>query len=275
MKEKKTEEKLNLIQNAELNLAKKLSDICKINNLNLFMLGGAMLGAIRHKGFIPWDDDLDFGLMRDDYEKLYEILEKNEMGLKVISYKDKTTHDYPFKVIDPSVTLINKNHKVETKANAWIDVFPIDGMPNTRILRKLHEFSLLKNRALLKLSQLSTGVAIKNPNRSAFEKLVIFCGRVFRLDALLDENKRMKILDSDLKKCSVVKSNYLVNFMGAYKFKEMFPKEMYVDLADYLFEDTAFVGVKNYNKYLEQLYGNYLIPPAEQDKDKHKMEILN
>ncbi|MCG4546549.1 LicD family protein, partial [Clostridium perfringens] len=103
------EEKLNQVHSAELKLAKKFHRLCKEMDINYVMLGGAMLGAIRHKGFIPWDDDLDFGLLREDYEKLFDFLNTEKGSLRVASYKNGNTHDYPFKIIDPSIKLINKN----------------------------------------------------------------------------------------------------------------------------------------------------------------------
>ncbi|MGK4094516.1 LicD family protein [Pediococcus pentosaceus] len=267
------QKKLNLVQEADLKLAKKLKNICEQNGINYIMLGGAMLGAVRHKGFIPWDDDLDFGLLRSDYEKLYKYLAGDKSPLSVASYKNETTHDYPFKVVDPNVTLVNRNHKVEEEQSAWIDVFPIDGMPNNLLLRRVHQLRLLKDRAFLKLSQLSTGVALSNPNRSFIEKSIIKTGTMLKIDRILNEKKMMMTLDRHLKKYSPSKSAFLVNFMGAYKFQEMFEKNIYLTRKNYSFEDTSFSGVQNYDVYLKQLYGDYMKLPKVVDRDKHKMEL--
>ncbi|MBM6602587.1 LicD family protein [Pediococcus acidilactici] len=267
------EEKLNQVQSAELKLAKKFHRLCKEMDINYVMLGGAMLGAIRHKGFIPWDDDLDFGLLREDYEKLFDFLNTEKGSLRVASYKNGNTHDYPFKIIDPSIKLINKNHKVQEEEYAWIDIFPIDGMPNNFLMRQVHKANLLKDRALLKLSQLSTGVALSNPNRNLIEKIIIKLGTALKIDRLLSEDKMMDRLDINLKKFHTKNSDFLVNFMGAYKFKEMFKREIYLSEKKYCFEDTFFYGIEKYDLYLNQLYGNYKKLPEIQDRDKHKMEL--
>lgn len=262
----------NKIQESELCLAIKLKKICEDNQLKYFMLGGAMLGAVRHKGFIPWDDDMDFGLLREDYEKLYSLL-SDSSDLEVLSYKNGGTHDYPFKVIDPRVEITSGNYENAGKSYAWIDVFPIDGMPKNRFLVKLHMISLLKDRALLKLSQLSTGVAIKNPNRTNLEKVIIFIGKKLHLDSFFNEDKMFKKLDKHLKKYATDNSEELVNFMGAYKFKEMFPKSMYVKNKNYSFENTFFQGIEDYDSYLKQLYGDYMTPPATTDRNKHQTKL--
>lgn len=268
-----TNKKMNEVQYAELSLAKKFKLICEQNNLKYFMLGGAMLGAVRHKGFIPWDDDLDFGLLREHYEKLYQLLSDKQYGLKICSFRKKDSHDYPFKIIDSSVVLINKNHKVQQRENAWIDIFPIDGLPNNSFHRKLHMIRLLKDRALLKLSQLKTGVALSNPDRTKLEKAIINVGSFIQIDKLLNEGKMMRRLDQDLKRFNTDESNYLVNFMGAYKFNEMFPRNLYLRTKNYSFEDTNLTGIKNFDDYLTQLYGNYLLPPQKKDRDKHRVEL--
>lgn len=263
---------MNKLQKSEFEVAKKFKKICNENDIKYTMLGGAMLGAIRHQGFIPWDDDMDFGLIRSDYEKLYQIL-LNHSDLKVLSYKKENTHDYPFKIVDTSVQLKSKNYEKETEKYAWIDIFPLDGMPSNRILQQIHKLRLLKDRALLKLSQLSTGVAISNPNRTNFEKIVITSGKFIRIDRVLNEQKLMVNLDRHLRLYNTDTSKYLVNFMGAYKFKEMFPSYVYKDCKDFVFENVVFSGMKNYDQYLRGMYGNYMQLPKAKDRDKHKIEI--
>lgn len=264
---------MNKLQKSEFNIAKKFKQVCNDNNIKYTMLGGAMLGAIRHQGFIPWDDDMDFGVVRSDYEKLYKILLNRDLGLTVLSYKEKKSHDYPFKIVDTAVQLKSNNYKQETEKYAWIDIFPLDGMPSNRIIRRLHKIRLLKDRALLKLSQLSTGVAISNPNRTDFERLIITSGNFFRIDRVLNEQRLLVNLDRHLRLYETGNSKYLVNFMGAYKFKEMFPSYIYMDCEDFVFENTVFSGMKNYDQYLNGMYGNYMQLPKAENRDKHKVEI--
>ncbi|MCT1177797.1 LicD family protein [Pediococcus pentosaceus] len=267
------QKRLNKIQYAEFQLAKKLKKVCEIEGLNCFMLGGAMLGAIRHEGFIPWDDDMDFGLKREEYERLYNVLSTGKYDLKVMSYKENNSHYYPLKIVDPEFQIISENSKDKEKNYVWIDIFPIDGTPNNYLSRKFHEFNLLKDRALLKLSQLNTIVAVNNPSRTTLEKIIITLGGIINTEKLLDEKKRMDVLDKHLNKYKTSDSKYLVNFMGAYKFKEMFTAQIYSNYIKYKFEDTEFLGIKDYDFYLKQLYGDYMTPPRKEDRDKHKVSL--
>ncbi|MFT8726706.1 MAG: LicD family protein [Liquorilactobacillus nagelii] len=260
------------LQQIELNLAKKIISICEENQIKYIMLGGTMLGAIRHHGFIPWDDDIDFGMSRNDYDKFCQIvLELNDDNLKLLDFRFNNNHDYPAKVIDQSIELVNNNVASKETIYPWIDIFPLDGMPANKVLRKLHGTRLMMDRALLKLSQLSNGVALNNPYRTSLEKLIIKIGLLIRSDKFLKEQKMMQVLDRDLRKYSYSNCPFAVNFMGAYKLNEMFPRKIYDQLKSYSFEDTQFMGTVFYDEYLKQLYGNYMQPPKENDRDKHNV----
>lgn len=260
------------LQQIELNLAKQIVSICEQNKIKYIMLGGTMLGAIRHRGFIPWDDDIDFGMSRNDYDRFCKIvLDLNDDNLKLLDFRFNNNHDYPAKVIDQSIELVNNNVASKETIYPWIDIFPLDGMPANKFVRKIHGTKLMVDRALLKLSQLSNGVALNNPYRTSFEKAVIKFGLIVRSDKFLKESKMMHLLDRDLRKYRYQDCPYAVNFMGAYKLNEMFPRKVYDRLKKYVFEDTQFTGTFFYDEYLKQLYGDYMQPPKKNDRDKHNV----
>ena len=119
---------LKKIQEQELLLLKECIKLCEDNNIEYFALGGTLLGAVRHQGFIPWDDDIDLGIPRKYYDKLIEllsdneevVLEKNIINLNVLQYKKKE-----------NIQIGSESYSV------YIDLFPLDGVPNGKIARKI------------------------------------------------------------------------------------------------------------------------------------------
>lgn len=262
------------IHEAELLIAKYFIDICKKNHFNYFILGGTFLGAVRHKGFIPWDDDMDFGMPREDYEKLIQYLKDNpSKAFNLCSFADRTNRDYPIKIESQDLKLVDNLLVEERIRNVWIDIFPLDGVPTNFILMNVHKVKLLSLRALFKLSQLSSNVSVNNFSRTRIEKLIIAVGKLIKIEKVLNEEKLCNKLDEVLKKYSYEKSELVVNFMGAYKFKEMFPKKIYEETETYLFEDTYMTGPKDYDYVLTQMYGNYMTPPKDNEKNKHQTTI--
>lgn len=263
------------MQIAELKIAKKFVEICEKNNLRYFMLGGTLLGAVRHEGFIPWDDDMDFGMPRDDYEKFIKLLKNNDnFGLSINHYQFNDSHDYQLKIESKEVRIIDASTKTSKEKNVWIDILPLDGMPNNSLYRRIHSLKLLSLRALYKISHLSSNVAEKNPYRTRTEQLIIDVAKFLSLENMLNERKMLTLIDTNLKKYKYNDSFYVVNFMGAYKLKEMFPKKIYDDSFLYSFEDMKLVGPKNFDVVLSQLYGDYMTPPSDEDKNKHSTEVI-
>ena len=123
---------LSPLQNKLLEMFAWLSDFLDKNGLRYYAINGTFLGAVRHKGFIPWDDDIDIALPRCDYQKLIELL-SFQKGKYVIEYPDGRTIDYPYniaKVYDTSTTMI-ESLLMEVVRGVYIDVFPLDGLGDT------------------------------------------------------------------------------------------------------------------------------------------------
>jgi len=264
------------LQLVELKLLKNFIEICEKNDIRYYALGGTLLGAVRHKGFIPWDDDIDIGVPREDYDrllKLYENESKNEIDLH--SYKNDPNHYRFFSQIEDSSIKVNRTDKLEREtSSAWIDIFPLDGMPNGKILRKIWKYYILYLRAMYRYSCFNIGVNVNKKNRPLHESLLIKLGVLFNFQEKLDVKKRLGILEKALKKYPYKDSQYLVNAMGAYKFKEMFHKKYYGDGEKYLFEDIKIWGPIDYDYVCRQLYGDYMKLPPENERNHHESEVI-
>ena len=268
---------LRKLQLTELEILKDVIRICKEENLRYFLMGGTFLGAVRHKGFIPWDDDIDIGMPRKDYEKFFEIAqEKLKDSYLYKNFKkgnEKTI--YFSRVEDQNMQIEDQSAIKKRTRNAWIDIFPLDGMPDNPIIRKVRQCRLLFARLLLQYSQFSIIVNQDLPNRPFVEKVFIKVGNMFNFEKHLDTEKCLYKLDKLLKKNSFENSKYVVNFMGAYKFREMFKKEIYDNTDVYNFETEIVVAPKDYDFVLTQMYGDYMQIPPEHEQNKHHSKVID
>ena len=126
MKKASNEDGLRKLQLAELALLKQLKKICDENNINYHIDRGTLLGAIRHKGFIPWDDDIDVILRRDDYNKLLNLLSKQK-NIKFQSFEtDEKYFYYPPILYDDSMNVLNTSVAINKIVHPWVDIFVVD-----------------------------------------------------------------------------------------------------------------------------------------------------
>jgi lipopolysaccharide cholinephosphotransferase len=260
------------LQLIELEILKTILDIFAKNNLTYFILGGTLLGAIRHKGFIPWDDDIDIGLPRNDYERFLEIAQNNfPPYFRLKTFKDnKEYKNYETRVEDLRYEIKRDDAEKIITTYIWIDIFPLDGIPGTIVKKQWHMFRLLFGRLLLQYSKIDHGINIKK-KRGMFEKILILFGKKLTKVIKFDSKRRLYHIDKLLKKYTYEHSYYLVNFMGAYTFKEMFPKEYYKKGVKYEFEGFELNGPVEYDKVLKQLYGEYMKPLPPQDRISHSV----
>ena len=245
--------------------------ICERHQLTVFMMGGTFLGAVRHKGFIPWDDDVDLGMSREDYETFLRVAPQELPQGYILRHfaKDPDMPYYPAQVVDPSFEILDTSAQIAKTRSAWIDLFPLDGMPKGKMGCFFHKYRLLYLRMMLKFSQFSQVVAVNLAHRPLHERILIAVGKHLHLESRLDTNKRMHLIDRCLKKYPYETASQVVNFMGAYKFREMFPKKIYDSLSEYPFEDLQLLAPSDYDTVLRQMYGDYMTPPPQNEQNKH------
>ena len=261
---------LSMAQLSILNIFKEIKHFLEKSSVPYYLLGGSLLGAVRHKGFIPWDDDIDIGIVRDDYERFLEMVSKNlPEHLELRSYRDESDHHYYFsRIVDTRYVLSREGSLVSRKENLWVDIFPLDGMPNNWLLRRIHMLRLLWVRFCYHVACFDK-VNLKRPNRPLSERIIIAIVKNIHLGGHRDYKKWLVKLDKLLRKYKVQDSNWIVNFMGQYKFKEMFPKSYYGKGKLYTFEDMQLMGPEDYDKVLSQMYGDYMKEPEDCDKNVH------
>ena len=268
---------ITALHQVDINIVKEVVKICDEHNLKYYMLGGTMLGAIRHKGFIPWDDDIDLGMPRDDYEKFLEIapnvLPEN---MKVVNYRNTPEYQYYItRVLDTNTKVVEERIGNDNKyTNASIDIFPIDGTPNNKLARKIYFFRVLSHRALMSLCYKDS--IDRKRKRSGIEKAFLWIMEHLPIEKMTTPYKQKCKIDKLLRKQDVNKSKYIGNIMGAYRTREIVPKEFYGEGTMYPFEDIMLRGMDMYDEYLTYTYGNYMeLPPEEGRKTHFKIIEIN
>lgn len=264
---------MDLLHQVDMDIVKEVVRICNAHGFKYYMLGGTMLGAIRHKGFIPWDDDIDLGMPREDYEAFLELADKElAHHLKVVNYRNDPNYMYYItRVQDTQTRVVEERIGNDNKYTcASIDIFPIDGTPNNPLLRKLYFFRVLYHRALMSLCYKDS--IDRKRKRSKKEKLLLWIMERIPVEKLTTPYKQKCKIDKLLRKQKVAGSKYIGNIMGAYRTREIVPADFYGEGAMYPFEDMELRGMAKADEYLTYTYGDYMqLPPEEQRKTHFKI----
>lgn len=262
------EKTLKELHRIQLEMLIDFVDACKKLDLKYFLICGSALGAVRHKGFIPWDDDIDIGMPRNDYERFItegqKLLNSNTF---IQTHRSDSEYPHNFAKIRNSKTTyieftkknINMNHGV------YIDIFPLDGVSKSYIGRL---FFTIANKIYAKKVDEAFDLSIyaKNQNfKNIFFELIV---------KILFRRKSYKEIvvkrDKLLRKRDYYKSNYIANYCGAWGNKEICHRSFFGEGQEVKFENIEVVIPKEYDLYLKQVYGNYMkLPHIDKRKSHH------
>lgn len=264
------------VQRLTLLLLQVFINICEKNNLQYYFIGGALIGILRHKGFIPWDDDIDIGMPRKDYEKFLEILNKEPIkGYGICNrYTDKEWHFAMSQFIDEESEIEINLAEKKRKAHIWIDVFPLDGLPSNKMLRWLRVKHILCIRYLIQLAHIETQVD-SHRDRPWYEKMILKIFKIIPIGKLLNTNKLLDKLEKILKKSDFYTSEYAGNLLGRYREREVVLQRYFGSPKKGEFEGI-FVNIPEESHNLQTaLYGDYMKIPPEKDRVAHNVRILH
>lgn len=272
-------------QKVSLGLLKAFAEICDRYNLRYYIGGGTMLGAIRHKGFIPWDDDADIDMPREDYDRFLEIADealKDYPYYEVENFHRNNSITTTIWLVDKRLRIIeSKGTPSEHISRLRLDIVPVDGMPNDPVLREIHWLKLRALNDCYKLSVLRYGGVTPNSQKTGkgkrplIKRIGVFLGTYLPIEKIFDYNVWIPKFEKELKKYSFYDCKMAGTLVSYHGKKSIFPVEWYGKGTKYQFEDIEVIGVDNYDAWLTQLYGDYMTLPDEKHRVSHHFEIID
>ena len=265
---------LKLLQEIELENLRMLMEICEKNHLRYYLIGGSLLGAMRHKGFIPWDDDIDVGLPRPDYNRFVQIAKgylPAHMDVKTMT-SDPNYKCYFTRLINNKKKIYWDHGQYTAVIGVWMDVFPLDGLPKNRLLRKLQVFRVKLNKALYKFTQIDY-VSTNRTNRPLSERVLIRFAQLTRIGRLMNADRRLEKLDQALQRYDYDASAYAWNFSGCYGKREIVPHIQLGGSRTAQFEGMQVSIPEAAEDYLTSIYGDYMKLPPEDQRKSHEVRF--
>lgn len=253
------------IKEIELQILKHFDAFCRENKIKYYLSNGTLLGAIKYKGFIPWDDDIDILVPRDDYDKFLKIYQDTSQYLLIHS---KKYSEYPFtfaKLCDTSTEIENGYLLEKRKIGIHIDIFPLDYWPQS----KKKSMILAYKRKIL-LTMLGFSISTFYPGRTGWRTcikyILVIISKIFGKQTL----KKMLELNSIDKSEKASKKYRGCVEWPVYGKKEIVDAAVFEDIVKVEFEGEKFPAPIGYDIYLRSLYGNYeMDPPIEKQRTHH------
>lgn len=258
------------IKDIELNILLEFQKTCHQLHITFYLSGGTLLGAVRHKGFIPWDDDIDVCMSRPDYQKLLHISRRKKIFpdfLQLIGYENGLS-PYPFmKLIDTRTRIDQKYLEENSSSSLWIDIFPVDGLPdNEKKIKEIYRRGDFYRKVLtLNFANPYEG---KTSFKRTFKRFVIPVAKLYGIRRANQNLIKLahKYSFKNSKKVGAVT-------WGLYGLGEAVPKEEFLKSTDVSFEGYTFQTMSCWDKYLTGLYGNYMELPPKEKRITHDMNV--
>lgn len=243
------------IRAKQLELVAYIVDVCEKNELNYYMTGGTLLGAVRHKGYIPWDDDIDLTIPMPDYRKMIDIMIADDKYDVYTMYNNpENCNAFYMRLIDRGTIRKSWGFPHLTTSGVDIDIFPLIGMPDNA-----------------------------NERQAFFDRLRRLVSRYYLISVETEEvteailNKKKKIREEVLEmieKYNFYESEYGGYILSKYWERDIMPTSVYYGKIEMPFEDTTLIAPTGYKEYLERIFGDFMkLPPEKEQYVTHNYKI--
>lgn len=265
-----TKEEFRKMQLVQTDLLKELDRVCRLHNINYVIVAGTMLGAIRHKGYIPWDDDADIAMLREDYER-FKREAVNDLDPRICFFQDNTTdseYRWGYAKLRRTGTKyirVGQEH-MKNKTGICIDIFPLDDVPKSTLGQMFQDFYCYCCRKILwssvgkkschGIKKIWFGLLSNIPTKTVYKLLSIYINRSNN-----ERNNAVRILCFT----SIGKFYYKHNIKERYGM----PKKWFLERAEYEFEGIKLYGSKDYDDVLTYWFKDYMTLPPVEKREQH------
>ena len=270
-----TPEKFRALQLVQASIMDDIHRVCVKNNLKYYMIGGTALGAVRHKGFIPWDVDIDIAMPREDYEKFIEIANKElDPRLECQTYKNQKHFTSPHILIvlkNSSITFQTDLLNGESmRSGIYVDILPLDQVPIDAKLRKKHarDLAIISKIKYYKDSRIYSTNGLLSKFCKKLIRLGLSCLSDYRLNSIQQEiaQKYNKLPDT----------GEICSTLSHYKYEKLcMPKSIWGTPKLYDFEGRQYYGQEDINAYLTRLFGDYMKLPSKEVQENYRQMIVD
>lgn len=258
-----------------IGILNKIMNICEENNIHWFVGYGACIGAIRHKGCIPWDDDIDVCMPRPDYDRFVEICKQSEMG----EYELANIYETPY-YFEHFVRMYDKNSTLYFStlythvSGVFIDIFPMDGAGDGNVSANLKRFCFW--RTVSRYSRFYYPKSYKYNLLKAGRLDKVFLMGLTSLFRKPIQKLSLKKIEKTIRKYPYESSKYCLFYVDVYGMRNVVPKKWIEDTIWVPFENIQVRIPKYYHEYLTHIYGDYMTPPpVEKRDDRHVFAFLD
>ena len=265
---------LEEMRSIQIDMLDKLADFCNTNGIRYYLCGGTLLGAIRHKGFIPWDDDIDINIPRPDLQKLLKISKKTiAHNLVIEAPGDERGNSRSFYRIyntDTELVAYNKKLGTEYRCNIFIDIFPVDALPK---MKTFNYVVYLVSGFLISMGNMSSvGEVVGSTPIKRFLKRMLF-----PIARMKKPEQWAEITDRYAARRDYKKASYIgvINTEASHRFHERILKTDYEPRIEVEFEGKQYYAPAGFDIYLRNLYGDYMsVPPRNQQVSHHDFKAF-